>query len=429
MLNTTFPSYDEIPDKLGSLRIGNNEYGLVIATNGFYTLKNFTYGKNQFTFPSSPQTEQWSEDERKIHASLARPKNSEDLEEVRQVKENIAKAWKLVLPILDRYGIINAKIIDHEHIGSGFNSGPEQSKKNIVFYFGKYDTEEKWQKMLSEIEATWKEHGIKPGESIEKDLPIQGSRYFYHGRGKKGGQRIEVEDRTSDDLAGGPFEGIKIVLSSPVKALPPLEARMILSSGKHITIDGMNVRILYRDFDEKGGRINTLENLLQDVGFGGKFRIIPFKGGIAFESRHTNPDEAQLEAKKLQLAIDRRNMQEILGENEFRHISVVDKNNTKKIVGYAVRVDINDLNLSVDMEKAVVGILNRQVDGTTFTARNSFSSGNRLIETRFSSPHDTQKCLKELEKCGFKEATESKPLLPDRPVDLLNDGPDNKKQR
>lgn len=172
----------------------------------FYRLMNVDYGTHA---PSEPSTEasQWQQDEWKIHASLVRPEDSNNPEAVGKARQNIAKAWKLAAPVVMKYGIKGLKIIAADCIATGFNA---VSNKNLVFYYGQHDDKDIWSRMLLEIEAAWKEHGVEAGNSINGDIAVRGSSYFYYSRGKKDGKRLEVERRVPALLTGGPFESISI---------------------------------------------------------------------------------------------------------------------------------------------------------------------------------------------------------------------------
>ncbi len=216
-----FPAYDAIPNNWGTYNIAGNEYYLHSPGGGFYVATNFAYGRNAST--ASAEAAEWQKDEWKIHASLMRPENSADPESVSQARQNIALAWELAVPIVAGYGIRAFKIIDESHIGPGFSSGPEQSKKNIVYYFGQHDEKDAWQNMLSEIEAEWRKHGVRPGEPIGHDNPVEGSRFFYASRGQKDGKRLPVAFRDEAALAGGPFKDIVLSYASASKQVTRLQ--------------------------------------------------------------------------------------------------------------------------------------------------------------------------------------------------------------
>src|SRR5262249_50747084 len=140
-----FPHYNDIPNHLGErLNTGNeSDNYYFINSLGWYELKNTTYREREGS-PTS-QAESWHNDEWKIHASLARPKNPDNPADVEAAKDNIAKALELAIPIATKYRIRALKVMEADAVAKGHDLSDlhkeAQDRKSIVFYYGKHDAE------------------------------------------------------------------------------------------------------------------------------------------------------------------------------------------------------------------------------------------------------------------------------------------------
>ncbi|MDF2691151.1 MAG: hypothetical protein K0S29_1006 [Gammaproteobacteria bacterium] len=117
----------------------------------------------------------------KIHISInTEPKQDRDTFEAR-----IKAAWNAIVPIMMKYGLYEAKVIDIRYIHT---KGYQPGKEITLYYFNARPTLN-WQEMLSEVEAALISARIEPGNipnfrirgeytSVPEPL-VNGSRYMY----------------------------------------------------------------------------------------------------------------------------------------------------------------------------------------------------------------------------------------------------------
>ncbi len=94
--------------------------------------------------------------------------------------EDIPKAWDSITKLLADEGL-STKVMTLGGRALVRGVQTDAAGKNIVIYFdhGESQDKEKFERVLTQIERTFEENGIRPGPEVSTDKPIPGSRFSY----------------------------------------------------------------------------------------------------------------------------------------------------------------------------------------------------------------------------------------------------------
>ncbi|MBX9586970.1 MAG: hypothetical protein K2X50_06900 [Gammaproteobacteria bacterium] len=91
---------------------------------------------------------------------------------IAQNSENVEKAWDVLLPLLIKHKVGQAKVVKPEH--------PSEASKVIAVYtFNGGPKLDQWEPFLKDVESAFKDCKIDPGEKIFEHK-IEGSEYIYY---------------------------------------------------------------------------------------------------------------------------------------------------------------------------------------------------------------------------------------------------------